>query len=297
MIQERTVLVLGAGASVPYEFPSGEGLKGKIEENLSQTDNRHVIELINAGFSEDEIKDFHVCLKEGIHETIDEYLNNNRDVRSLGLAAIAYAIKEFENHDKLFPPHDWYKLLFKSYQFDAPSAMFPIMGIITFNYDRSLEYFLRTCIERSFGGREKEKAIEKLEQIEIIHVHGDLGSLDEMPYAMNMNNTQLKRIEDRLGLIFDDLYNSEPYDDARNLIMDADNVVFLGFGYDLNNLRRLNVNGYKRPEFFGTGYDLPGSIRGETRNFFEKEIDIYHPDTKINEYLQKDNTFGHMRDY
>jgi hypothetical protein len=62
MIKIPTVLILGAGASSPYGFPSGSTLRDQICANLSVRDSKTFLELRGSGFDMDEISQFRTDL-------------------------------------------------------------------------------------------------------------------------------------------------------------------------------------------------------------------------------------------
>lgn len=64
MITEKTVRILGAGASQPYKFPLGKILANQICTNLKKTDDgkltRAISTLKEIGFSLEEIYKFKI---------------------------------------------------------------------------------------------------------------------------------------------------------------------------------------------------------------------------------------------
>src|SRR6266436_3256778 len=113
-----TVLILGAGASKPYGFPLGIELMRTININTStrntsnlSRDNRQ--QLLEAGYTENEIHEFHTALERSIHPTIDAFLEDKPSHRELGAFAIAQALMPLENEANLFSGvRDWYPKLF-----------------------------------------------------------------------------------------------------------------------------------------------------------------------------------------
>src|SRR6267378_303056 len=77
MIEKRTVLILGAGASMPYGFPSGSGLR------------RHIIEYLDELLSADTT-------------SIDVFLERRTEFVEIGKAAIAATLIPLESTRNLF---------------------------------------------------------------------------------------------------------------------------------------------------------------------------------------------------
>jgi hypothetical protein len=110
----KTVLILGAGASNPYGFPLGKDLKDTIAQHtgdeVGATGRKRYIE---AGFSPEEIAEFHTDLVRSINPTIDAFLEDRPSHRGIGAFAIAAVLMPPESESALFPPKDWYPRLFK----------------------------------------------------------------------------------------------------------------------------------------------------------------------------------------
>jgi hypothetical protein len=86
MITTKTVLVLGAGASAPYGFPTGSTLKDRIIK--PQGMNTHQI-LKSLGFGSDKVREFTDVLRESGQSSVDAFLERRLDLRKVGQAAIA----------------------------------------------------------------------------------------------------------------------------------------------------------------------------------------------------------------
>ena len=82
MIENSTVLILGAGASTPYGFPTGEELITGILRGLNS--NPQKSRLMDAGFESAEINKFRVDLKGSKTFTIDAFLEYRPDMAKIG---------------------------------------------------------------------------------------------------------------------------------------------------------------------------------------------------------------------
>src|SRR5205085_958335 len=111
---------------------------------------------------------------------------------------IARELKKREVVDALFPPRStgsWYQYLLNVLLREDGTAHFQpnSLGIITFNYDRSLEAYLHYALQSRFRIHGDEAAAV-LSEIPIIHVHGILGSYPEVPYTASSNSQELMKI-------------------------------------------------------------------------------------------------------
>lgn len=125
MIKRRTTLILGAGASMAYGFPSGKTLKAMIWKNLNPSDlPPHFFEAANIDTSDELVKhalsmestkdkylklvqNFRDLLSLSPDETIDYFLEHvqSDDYRNMGRLAIAYTLLCRERKRSLF--EDW----------------------------------------------------------------------------------------------------------------------------------------------------------------------------------------------
>jgi hypothetical protein len=287
-----TVLVLGAGASSPYGFPLGGQLKSQI---ISSTEATNMVpdpynRFIEAEFSEKEIKDFHADLIRAIHPTIDAFLEDRPSWRGIGAFAIAQALMPLEREEKFFPHSDWYPKLFKELNLRDYSNIANVTAIVTLNYDRSVEHYLRETAIRTFEAVNRDNALEKLATIRVLHVHGQLGQYPKMPYVHERTTEDIKQGAEGISMVHDQhLDGSDAFQDAARLIATAADVLFLGFGYDQRTLKRLGVfDVHKGPTFYGTAHGLEKERIEEVRQmFFEGRIGLDGDNNLIDFYLHR----------
>ena len=155
MITIPTVLVLGAGASYPYGFPTAKELRILICEAFTNP-NTPASRLLGeaSGHSPDGFFRFREAFLKSGQPSVDAFLEWRPDFLAIGKLAIAYCLLPFEDESKLFTPPgnrggDWYQYL--SVKLNASFEDFGSnkLSIITFNYDRSLELIFtlpsKTC--------------------------------------------------------------------------------------------------------------------------------------------------------
>lgn len=145
MINIETVLVLGAGASVDFGFPTGQQLVRDIYSLLDpKTGSYYDLYYRIARKQNDDIliERFPVILRKADPFSIDEWLEKNDEFIPMGKIAISIVLLHYELNSDLSPVNNWYRLLFK--RLDGPFENFQnnMLSIITFNYERSLEKYL-----------------------------------------------------------------------------------------------------------------------------------------------------------
>ncbi|MCK5038674.1 MAG: hypothetical protein KAS16_06195 [Thermoplasmata archaeon] len=300
-MEKNTVFILGAGASMPFGFPSGDGLKDEIynlfHREISSDSfilNKKKVErnlsiMATNGYSQTEVLEFSTRLKRTPF-TIDEFLAQDNDYQGIGKYAISLALfpKEEEaiywmfNSKDVFGEPNWYQYLFRLFYKDVPYDEYHNQNIrfITFNYDRSLEYFLF----ESYANANKdvdEKIAESLLESPVIHVYGKLGSLPwedkkpSIPFGLNLvpgkegnkpwQDIELYTMYEKEGLV---------HSSTEKILHEAENIYFLGFGFDKNNLNRLGFfdSNITAPDIWATAYDKTPPELGRILNNAEKMI-------------------------
>ena len=154
------MFVLGAGASKPYGFPTGEELLDSVLRGMSLEPGwrSHLAKL---EFDQKQVDAFRRDFLESGQPSVDLFVEHRPEYERLGKAAIALGLIPRENHSWVFPPPDtdaphdhndnWYQYIFE--KMNAPFDQFGEnqVSFVTFNYDRSLEHFFRTAVRRSYG--------------------------------------------------------------------------------------------------------------------------------------------------
>jgi hypothetical protein len=224
--------------------------------------------------------DFRWCGELSIDAFIELHVrqDTDRDRSELwvafGKAALVKRLIECEHPDALFnsPDRGWYGYMYRNLMGGFEDFEKNRVTFITFNYDRSLEEFFSSALADSSG--DQAGGFEKLTKIPILHVYG---SLCKHPYYCRDTELEAcrryvadateKSISDCMKYIriIGDHRGEEAPELLRvqEIIRNARNIVFLGFGYDRTNLARLKLHECSNnPSVRGTSYGL---TREETR--------------------------------
>jgi hypothetical protein len=246
MIQKRTVFILGAGASMPYGFPSGEDLVRRIVD-LSPSSGA----LLEAGFTADQIGGFCATLRESAVSSIDSFLEHRRDLQKIGKACIALILIGHEGPGPLYQRNaeSWYNML--ADRLDTTINRFPEnkLSIITFNYDRSIDQYLFRAFKQRWDSS-IGNTYAAFANLKIIHLHGQIGTLPWQgaelsrcrEYRPDGDGGNVLVGAEGIKIISDQSLEESPdFIAARQLCYQADRIYILGFGYHQDNMRRLDL--------------------------------------------------------
>ena len=313
MITIPTVLVLGAGASKPYQFPSAQSLKHEICRTFSNPRNPQYIMLLDARFSPDKINTFVQRLSGSALLSVDAFLEHNPDFVDIGKAAIVTILLPREVKQNLtdnfvnvnLKGKSWYQLL--AGDLDSPFDEFSSnkLSIITFNYDRSLEKYLFTHLKSTYG-KTSEECAEKISSIPIIHIYGSLGRLEwqsskiaQVRYGAKLDKDIILTASENIEIIPANVYETLKIIEARNKIRAAKKLYFLGFGYHEMNLKRLAPvpDILKAAEIAGTSLDLKWSKQNYVWRWSNTRLGDYYNnllDMPIYKFLHEHVDFNVM---
>lgn len=293
-INYKTTIILGAGASMSYGYPSGSDLlaliKSKLKENYVK--NKEILDLLSLA------RPF----------SVDSFLNNNPDFSTILKPLIGRIICACEGKQSKLQniEDDWIR-----YFFHLNKIGFENYRFITFNYDRCLEYNLYGLIKGNHPKMSPEEIRLKVQSLNIVHVHGRVPYLEEelltdeeyliIPYAGIVKKSKERPKCRTFVDDFNEYCNEriltvyEKKQDGLNLKFIDDNlkwaerIIFLGFGYLEENMDILNIrpNRYKGG-VWGTSFGLGKvqindlSARGiKLSHTSYRAVDLFKQDVRI----------------
>ena len=187
--------------------------------------------------------------KSGIF-TIDEFLRTQVPYRKIGKFAITYRLLKNEISENHFKD-EWFQFLWNRIKRNlnqVQEIQKTSIGFITFNYDLSLEHILFAAVKNAFHGASDLDIKMAFNAIPIVHVHGRIKKLPwEDGYKDDLDKFGLNELD--LNKIFEmskgiklvhENDDNNVLIEARQLISEAENIVFLGFGFHRDNINKLN---------------------------------------------------------
>lgn len=272
MITTPTTLVLGAGASAPFGFPTGWDLYADVCSDLTKPTKQFFQLMVNSGFDEKELTRFRDELFYSGKSSIDAFLEGRADEQSfmtIGKAAIAGKLIPLESDDNLFAVNiadNWYRYLWQLLAATRDQFTDNRLCIITCNYDRSLERFLLLSLKHSYGldGAEAE---ELLKAVPIVHVHGQLGGC----YDSSVAERSVTKSSKQITVIYEGLDTAPELVEARQSLKVSDVICFLGFGYLATNLERLRLDSLdSNIRMYGSAKNFYAGQREAVRKYFHR---------------------------
>jgi len=248
MINRRTVLVLGAGASAPYGFPTGRKLLLEASTLLASGHPPTLDLLSKIGIHANTPGDFALLLKQSMQPSIDAFVENRPTYIDVGKAAIALSLIPHENQHAIEErglDKEWYEFLFTQVGPTVSDIEDSHLTVLTFNYDRSLEYFWYHAIVRSFG-LDTARTAALYGMMPIIHLHGHLGlphfkDADSRPYSPALDLKSLRIAVTSILIPGAENIDNTPFTLASKAIAEADVLCFLGFAFHFQNVKRLGL--------------------------------------------------------
>ena len=253
MITKPTVLIVGAGGSADYGFPTGRGLLLNICRDVGL--GGHVFSMFTQRMEihSNLVEKFVDSLQKSAAPSVDLFLEYRKEFEDVGKMAIAAELIQLENFENLsvfnrwLPAQRqqrWYETLF-SLMVTGGRYEENRLSIITFNYDRSLEAFLFQALQNLYGLSAKE-AEDRLKSIPIIHVYGALGTSltpddsDRRGYQSELRGDWVSESAKRIKIVHEAKPGGE-FEQAFGLLCEAEEILFLGFGFHEVNVKRLRL--------------------------------------------------------
>lgn len=245
-LHRSTVLVLGAGASVPYNYPTGWELKNRLTTPSEQLKGM----LLRLGHDAAAIEQLSRLLRRFGADSIDEFLGRYPEHSVLAKHAIAYEIIQCENIDTQLAVcrDNWYTFLFRQVLDDDSMLKGGLLKIITFNYDLSLEAHIHESLKVRHRLDDKQAA-DRMKALGLIHIYGDVGPIHAFhgtgrnfgrPVDGALKKEEIEVAASRITSITDPL-SGDLINGALNTMRVAEDIVFVGFGWGSENVRRLNL--------------------------------------------------------
>lgn len=298
MFAKKTLVVLGAGAAHEVGFPLGLELRDRIRELADSTfitrrdDDRERkvrLALEHGDYEEEAFK-----LRDGLSgvKSIDDFIDmHSSDTRLARLAKVLIAAILLEAEQGCDISEDA-----EIFSFDKPSTvdgscynelwhilkdgvrketvdgLFADVRIVSFNYERSLEWFLFNRIRNTFQISDRQ-ALDVLGTLQILRPYGGLGSLDtqhadRVPFAGGFSGHTVARCAEKIRTFSEGVADEELSAAVSHAVNESEIVVMLGLGFHETNLRllrRTRANVRRKVYATAYGFSEPNTTEIENR--------------------------------
>ncbi len=306
MITQSLCLVLGAGASQPYGFPTGNGLLRAATQMPDEW--WPLVGEVLPGATRASHEAFLKELAASGAESLDEFVGKRTEYKDYAKALIAYHIGQCERPDRVLGAereHDWLNFLIRRISDGAtlPNLAALDISVVTFNFDRSYEECLLARLSSTYKepgespASARTRVVGAIANWKLIHVHGSLGPLPELAmsgpgraYESTLAPQMLRQAMDGIILLNDAQSGSKEFTAARELIRSASRVFFLGFGFHRLNCARVLP---RKEDWPSPGAIACGTIQGLTKGRIQKVSSYFPP--SIN--LRNDDSLALLQEY
>jgi hypothetical protein len=287
MFRKNVVLIFGAGTNFENGFYLGSQLINHIAGDFVK-DIKKILSTSGPQTNRDKLigdsSKLRSVINANVHDNIDHLLALHEELEEIGKLGIAYQIIKGERVSKDSKNVILYEKIFHELVSsikipkDIQTVFDNKLTIITFNYDRSLEYYIKNSIEHFVSPSIRKFEYNEIFQniIKVLHVYGSLGTLNEngndfLPYGSELIFQNIKKASESIDVIYGSKQNKHR-SEIQSAINNADLLFFLGFGYDINNLQQLNLpNALKEGcKAYGMGFNLNEEIVNRMNSLFTK---------------------------
>jgi hypothetical protein len=299
VINRKTVLIIGAGASAEFNMPLGSQLIKRVANAVTETrwenepEAGSLLEQMRACLYDDRADRLYklgpklaeVAVKSKL-PSMDEVLHflADADVVYLGKLAISYEIMKAERESHLHLATSFHKerfigiidqswaneflgLALSGGRRQDLSNLFANVTVIDFNYDRVLPQYLYRALQRNLAIPEDDAA-ECVKNLSILHPYGSLGKLeweaekDTLPFGSSEGH--LADVANRIRTYTEETQDRERRVQIQNAIDAAHVIIVVGFGYHRQNIQIITGTGEeRRKRVFMTVYGITNDINNQ----------------------------------
>mgnify|MGYP003676970065 CR=1 FL=1 len=268
----ETVFVVGAGASMPYGMPSGAELREAIEGRDWLFDSneqppgrrRNGFNCLGEQVNPAHVHSFFRAFSRAPQESIDRFLAANPELAQIGKWCIADCLLEKEQTcsiDKRRTSGHWLQSVFNQMNLSLHPERLEKIAFVTFNYDRLIERYFEQAFQFACIGQPGLN-----QRLKVVHVHGSLGNypgdrfpqLNDAPGGHGTTQISFEEIDNAANNI-QIIHETEGHEEAKNLLKEARKIVFLGFSYAEENMRKIwpwEEGANSGGQIFGTSHGL-----------------------------------------
>jgi hypothetical protein len=270
MYSQRVVFIIGAGASCEFNMPTGLALKTNIANALNNEEVRIKFQIGGPQGDTPTWYDAADELAKVIEQfdSIDEALHwfsPYAPVVLLGKQMIVKEILRAERQSRLFEKADpdvtplrsyndvwatyFLRMAIASTKKDDICKAFSNVTIINFNYDRTVEHFLYSELQRSLGA-DKDNTKQAISGLRIIRPYGSVGPLPWQSESGVLfgqavddvdSGDRIWELSKSIRTFTEQKLSSDVKSEIENVIQNAQVIIILGFCFHQQNMQLLSA--------------------------------------------------------
>lgn len=139
------------------------------------------------------------------------------------------------------------KLLTEGVRASDVVDLFKNVSVVSFNYDRTIEHFLMDAIQKYYSVSDNDAA-ELIDGLDIYHPYGTVGDLpwqnpsDSAGYGADLHPERLLDAAKKILTFSERIEDEASISSIRQLVQEAEVIVFLGFAFHEQNMGLLRPN-------------------------------------------------------
>lgn len=276
MFEKKTLFVVGAGAGAEVGLPVGTQLAGNIAKALDfefeygemtagDRELHRALRLHCGPRDFNSYADAARLISQGITlvRSIDNFIDSHRSAQSVaacGKIAIAHQMllaeagsslrwqqtRRGDVVELLDADQTWYghfaRMLVSNVPASGYEQLFANVSFVSFNYDRTIEQFLRSWLATLTGAPAQEME-HLLASLEILRPYGSLGPLwgnHGIRFGANPQQGMLPTIGDNIRTYTEQVLDVDLLETIEDRICECETIVFLGFHFHEQNMRLLS---------------------------------------------------------
>lgn len=170
------------------------------------------------------------------------------------------------------------RILTENVSVEEAGGVFENVDILSFNYDRCIEHYLHEGLQTYYGLNERKAAL-LMQSVKVIHPYGSVGRLPwqvpSYPLAVSFGskNYNLLDVSKQIKTFGERVHEVEELGRIREIIQQAEIIVFLGFAFHRQNLELITpAKACKAKRIYATAYGISKSDCNVIQNELESML-------------------------
>lgn len=260
-IRQKTVFVLGAGAHIPYGFPSGPEL-AEIMLGIHPTiDLSSILSRLGSFTDLPTYPQFATAFGRSGNSSIDAFIESRKDFADQATMLVMSILLNAEANylsKEMYVRNNWFEYLWNALKCPPEEFQRHEITFLTFNYDRLIEYMIARSLSNSYGQPMIEMESLVAQSKFVVHLHGSLSPCDfntrtkvRLPrhgfgkQPLSFHELMEAALTKPIRFFWEEHSNTEEWAYATQKLHEASRIYVLGVGSAVAPLKNLWKGGPK----------------------------------------------------